>query len=274
MDLTIYVDGGARGNPGPAGAGVVIQTSAGQPVHEAAYFLGSQTNNFAEYVALIRALERAARTGPKSVTIHSDSELLVRQITGDYQVRAANLRPLFEQVQVLLLKLPRWQIRHVRREQNRRADELANLAMDEGRDVIVFDADGAAASTTAQPGVAAAQPAPAAACAPQPARQRAPSSKGTGRLTIQLAAATPPSPDACPSAAAHGVTRVIGQTLPEGLCTYAAQAILPTVVAMLSTDPAEMRGIPTLTVRCSKRGCGAVFTLTAVLDENGASERT
>lgn len=272
MELTIYVDGGARGNPGPAGAGVVILTATGEPVHEAAYFLGSQTNNFAEYVALIRALERAARTGPKSITIHSDSELLVRQITGDYQVKAANLRPLFEQVQVLLLKVPRWQIRHVRREQNRRADELANLAMDEKRDVIVFDVDGAA-SSAASPSSVAAEPAPVAELPPEREPWRAEAPERKGRLTIQLVPVTPPSPNACPSASAQGVTRLIDATLPEGLCTYAAQAILPTVIAMLGTDPAEMRGIPTLTVRCSKRGCGAVFTMTAVMDENGASQR-
>ncbi len=271
MELVVHVDGGARGNPGPAGAGVVVRTVAGEAIHEAGYFLGSQTNNVAEYVALIRALERIGSVPATSVTIHSDSELLVRQLTGDYQVKAPNLKVLYEQVQRLLLRLPRWQIRHVRREQNRRADELANLAMDEKRDVIIVDADRAA-----KPAAPAVLPAaPQDEDQPPPPRPKSPSNpvitSGGGKLSIQLSVATPPGKGGCEAEAHQQGARVIGATLPQGLCVFAASAILPTVIAMLSTDAGEMRAIPTLTVRCSKQGCGAVFTLTPVVDENGSA---
>ena len=91
MGLIIHVDGGSRGNPGPAGAGVVIADEDGALIHEAGYFLGRQTNNSAEYHACIRALQRAARCGEQPVRVCSDSELLVRQITGAYQVKSPTL---------------------------------------------------------------------------------------------------------------------------------------------------------------------------------------
>ena len=141
MDLIVHIDGGARGNPGPAGAGVIIQDESGSLVHEAGYFLGRQTNNAAEYHALLRGLQRTAACAPDRVTIYSDSELLVRQITGEYRVKSPLLAKLFEQAQLLLVQIGRWSIRHVRREQNRRADELANMAMDQERDVIVLDTE-------------------------------------------------------------------------------------------------------------------------------------
>ena len=141
MSLVIHIDGGARGNPGPAGAGVVIRTEDGRPIHEAGYFLGTQTNNAAEYLALIRALQRVSRYDPQPIAICSDSELLVRQLTGQYRVKNPGLQQLFHEVQVLLLRVSCWTMKHVRREHNRRADELANLAMDRMADIVAFDAD-------------------------------------------------------------------------------------------------------------------------------------
>lgn len=140
MGLILEVDGGSRGNPGPAGAGVVIRTEDGRTLYEAGFFLGPLTNNAAEYHALIRALRRAADCGEQPLTIRSDSELLVRQITGEYRVKSASLAELYEQVQRLLLRIACWSIVHVPRAQNRRADELANLAMDRERDVVIADA--------------------------------------------------------------------------------------------------------------------------------------
>lgn len=135
--LLINVDGGSRGNPGPAAAGVVLRDAdTNRPVFEAGYALPRMTNNVAEYHGLIRALRAAAERKPDEVHIDADSELMVRQILGEYRVRSPDLQPLFEQAQLLLLQLGNWSIRHVPRAMNARADELANLAMDSGRDVF------------------------------------------------------------------------------------------------------------------------------------------
>lgn len=272
LDLVIHVDGGARGNPGPAGAGVMIRVAEGPAIFEAGYFLGRQTNNFAEYVALIRGLERATQLGAASVLVRSDSELLVRQMTGDYQVKAPALRTLHLQAQTLLLRLPRWSIEHVRREHNQRADELANLAMDQGRDVIVLDASGAAPPPAPIP--AAAEPAlpktpkiDARRGATHGNGQTAdpPATRPAALAEVRLTVATRPSPKHCAVAEHMGAEMLVGRALPAGLCTYAAHAVLPTVIAILGTDADELRGVPTMTVRCSKPGCGAVFNLTPVL---------
>ncbi len=136
MNLIIHFDGGSRGNPGPASAGIVIRdTDTDKPVHEAGYFLGRCTNNVAEYQGLIRSLEQAEALGGNHLDIHSDSELLVRQITGQYRVKSPDLKPLYERAIKLLGGFDGWKIRHVRREKNQRADELANLAMDHQADV-------------------------------------------------------------------------------------------------------------------------------------------
>src|ERR1043165_6720682 len=139
MKLIVNIDGGARGNPGPAGAGVVIHETGHGALFEAGYFLGEMTNNMAEYTGLVRALEALAAWPEADVTICSDSELMVRQITGEYRVRNATLLGLYQQAQKLLLRRDQWRIRHVPREENRRADELANMAMDAGDDVVAID---------------------------------------------------------------------------------------------------------------------------------------
>ena len=138
----MHIDGGARGNPGPAGAGVVIKDDSGRRLHEVGYFLGRHTNNAAEYQALILGLKRAVRLADPVVLVYSDSELLVHQITGRYRVKSPNLISYVEQAQSLLLKFENWSIHHVRREQNHRADQLANIAMDRAADAVEFDVDG------------------------------------------------------------------------------------------------------------------------------------
>jgi ribonuclease HI len=141
VKLTIHFDGGSRGNPGPASAGVVItETDTAKPLHEAGYFLGKCTNNVAEYHGLIHSLEQAGVLGGTTLEIHSDSELLVRQVTGQYRVKSPDLKPLHQRAVTLLNQFDGWKIRHVRREQNQRADELANLAMDHRADVTASDA--------------------------------------------------------------------------------------------------------------------------------------
>ncbi len=270
MELTIHVDGGARGNPGPAGAGVVIRDQDGGLIHEAGYFLGRQTNNSAEYHALIHALRRVQSCGAERITVHSDSELLVRQITGEYEVKSPRLAELHEQVQFLLLKVPRWTVRHVRREANTRADKLANLAMDEKHDVIVFDVDGTGvgrpapldARGTVEPESVEAEELPVEVAAPGPA----------GR-TVRVNVATMPDAGCCPAGGLADEAFTVATTLPPGLCVHAAHAILPTLLAMLNTDAREFAAVPTLTVRCGRTGCGAVFQLSPVRGPNGASRK-
>ena len=130
--LIAHSDGGARGNPGPAGYGVVIKNESGQNVAALSEYLGHQTNNFAEYQGLIAALEYALQHGPKALKVISDSELLVRQIKGIYRVKNATLQDLHGRAKDLIARLDWFSIGHALREQNQDADRLANEAMDRG----------------------------------------------------------------------------------------------------------------------------------------------
>jgi ribonuclease HI len=129
--LRLYTDGAARGNPGPSGAGAVLLGPEGQVVAKLGKFLGVQTNNHAEYSALLLGLQHAKSLGAKELEVFSDSELLVRQLTGRYQVRSATLRPLYEEAQRLLGEFPKATVAHVPREENTAADEMSNRAIDE-----------------------------------------------------------------------------------------------------------------------------------------------
>jgi ribonuclease HI len=131
--LILRTDGGSRGNPGPAGAGVVIENTAGKVLAQGRAFLGQMTNNQAEYHALMRGLQAVARYQPVAVQVLLDSELVVHQMNGRYQVKDARLRPLYEQARQLAAALPEISFAHVPRSQNHRADALANEAMDAGR---------------------------------------------------------------------------------------------------------------------------------------------
>ena len=130
--LIAHTDGGARGNPGPAGYGVVIHDAAGNKVAALSQYLGQQTNNFAEYQALIAALEYAVEHGPKALRVISDSELMVRQMKGIYKVKEPTLRDLHSRASDLVKQLDWFQIEHVLRGHNAEADQLANQAMDKG----------------------------------------------------------------------------------------------------------------------------------------------
>jgi ribonuclease HI len=255
------VDGGSRGNPGLAGAGVVICEDGGQLLFEAGYFLGRQTNNSAEYHALIRALERAGQCPPQPVIVHSDSELLVRQITGRYRVKSALLAPLVHQVQMNLLRIGHWSIRHVRRDQNVRADQLANLAMDRQCDVILFD--------VAAGGRVAAQPAPPRAVQPVPQTADEGPTLLTGKPAVRVTVSRAPATAACPADLGELGAFTVQATLPVGLCVHAAHALLPTLLGILNTDADEFAAVPTLTVRCGRPGCHAEFRLSPVRSPNG-----
>lgn len=130
--LIAYSDGGARGNPGPAGYGVVIKDNAGNKVAALSQYLGHQTNNFAEYQGLIAALEYAVHHGPKALKLISDSELMVRQVKGIYKVKNETLQDLHARAKQLITKLDWFSIDHALREHNQEADRLANEAMDKG----------------------------------------------------------------------------------------------------------------------------------------------
>lgn len=127
--MTIYTDGAARGNPGPAAFAYVLQRDGHEDI-EAKGKLGDTTNNVAEYTALIRALEHARELGAKRVHVHSDSELMVRQMQGKYKVRNEGLLPLFEQARELTRSIDKVTFEHVRREANSQADRLCNEALD------------------------------------------------------------------------------------------------------------------------------------------------
>lgn len=276
MQLTINIDGGSRGNPGPAGAGVVVRDERGRALFEGGFFLGELTNNGAEYNALLHALRIAAGWPDAELVILSDSELLVRQITGEYRVRSADLAPLFDQAQRQLLRRGQWQIRHVRREHNARADELANRAMDAGADVIVSDAR--------PPGGAKSPPAPAspaegARTARQTGQSRDTTVGGNGRRPSQPARSAgadeppgagrvvmarctmPASATACPAGCARDQVFAFGDGPPADLCLDALAAMLNTVLALRDAPLGEDESVPALTIRCFRPGCGCVFEL-------------
>ena len=130
MKLTVHVDGGARGNPGPAAIGVVVSDSDGEVVDEVAERIGVATNNVAEYRALLRGLERARDLGADEISIVNDSELVARQLTGAYKVKHPAMKPLYEQAVAALRGFRRWSVTSVPRAQNARADALVNEALD------------------------------------------------------------------------------------------------------------------------------------------------
>jgi len=129
--LRVFCDGAARGNPGPAGAGAVLYTPDGRLVERLGRYLGRQTNNHAEYQGLILGLERALELGAREVEVYADSELMVRQLLGEYRVRAEGLLPLWRRARELLARFDRARIAHVPRERNAEADEMSNRAIDE-----------------------------------------------------------------------------------------------------------------------------------------------
>jgi ribonuclease HI len=164
--LIAHSDGGARGNPGPAGYGVVIQDESGRKVATLSEYLGHQTNNFAEYQGLIAALEYALQHGPKALKLISDSELLVRQIKGIYKVKNATLKDLHTRAKELIAQLDWFSIGHALREHNQEADRLANEAMDKGMGRSVARGDAVPGGGKDRVGASPARPSPTVAWGP------------------------------------------------------------------------------------------------------------
>jgi probable phosphoglycerate mutase len=130
--ISAHCDGGARGNPGPAGYGALIQGPDGSVIAELSEFLGFKTNNFAEYSGLLGCLQYALDHGHRRLRLVSDSELMVKQIQGKYQVKSPDLKPLYDEAKRRIAKLDGFEIRHALRHKNKDADRLANEAMDRG----------------------------------------------------------------------------------------------------------------------------------------------
>jgi probable phosphoglycerate mutase len=172
-EIIAHIDGGSRGNPGPAAYGIAIETAQGQPVTAFGKYIGQTTNNVAEYQGLLAALEYSLNHGHPRLRVLTDSELMAHQINGRYKVRSPDLKPLFDKAKGLISRLESFSIRHVYREQNREADRLANEAMDDA-------ASGRTPRSPAPPTPATSAPAP---LAPAP---RAPSP--------QAPKAAPPKP--------------------------------------------------------------------------------
>jgi ribonuclease HI len=186
--LIAHSDGGARGNPGPAGYGVVIQDQSGRKVAALSEYLGHQTNNFAEYQGLIAALEYAIQHGPKALKLISDSELLVRQIKGIYKVKNATLQDLHGRAKELIAQLEWFSIGHALREQNQDADRLANEAMDKGMGRVASSASVA----------------------------RAPLRPAQGELSPANLPATSQPPQEFEGIVRNGTVQLVNGTLPEG----------------------------------------------------------
>ena len=130
MKQTVHVDGGARGNPGPAAIAAVVSDADGEILHEASETIGRATNNVAEYRALLLGIDRGLLLGATELDLVGDSELIVKQVQGKYKVKDAGLKPLHAEVRSKLAGVGSWSIRHVRREHNAEADRLVNEALD------------------------------------------------------------------------------------------------------------------------------------------------
>jgi ribonuclease HI len=133
--ITLQFDGGSRGNPGPAGIGVVVRAADSTPLVTLGRFIGTATNNVAEYKALITALEEALKLGAQKIIIRGDSELIIKQMRGEYRVKHPDMKMLYDEAQALLSEFREHRIEHNLRHKNELADKLANLAMDRRKDV-------------------------------------------------------------------------------------------------------------------------------------------
>ncbi len=252
MKLTIHIDGGARGNPGPAGAGVIIRDEDGRSRFEAGFYLGRKTNNAAEYTALVKALEAAQAAAADELVIFSDSELLVRQINGEYRVKSQSLRGLFDIAFDRLRGFKKWSISHVRREANEDADEMANRAMDAGEDVCFVD-DLQGESTPDRVGRRAEKPGDESRTGQS--RHKAQSHNvAESRRVVQVRCVKPPGKRSCPARCDRDTVFTFEDTVPPGVCLGVAGAMLEAVSVAGKSKKA-------IKVQCPHAGCGAVFEI-------------
>ncbi len=232
MKLRISIDGGSRGNPGPAACGVAIDrlTDAGiEPIMQAGFFLGRLTNNVAEYHGLLKALEYADKLKPDEIEIVSDSQLMVMQITGQYKVKAPQLKPLVEQAREQLRPFGKWSIRHVYREANTRADQLANLAMDKKRDVwLIQDGKPVAANTDHDRVVKNDHASPKSSSltgTPASSQRQSPADESSAPRKVLVEYLNDP-PMQCPVTVAQEHHFAFTEVTPPGMCIHAAKSVL------------------------------------------------
>jgi len=242
-EVELYVDGGSRGNPGPAACAFVLKDSGGRVIEKKGFFLGKTTNNVAEYTGLIQGLRVVREKGIKELRIFSDSELMVRQIIGEYRVKSGDLQKLFQDVQRLLLSLDRWQIKHVRREFNADADRLVNETLDAGGEPAESESFFEPARTEEK----------------KPAARSAQSCTESPRGLVEVISGS--NEGKCPVNMQKGQCFVFTEFVPAGLCLYAVQALLPTIIAMQRDEdfPNER-----MTVKCNHPGCNAQFKLSLI----------
>lgn len=249
MTWTAYIDGGARGNPGPAAAGIHIVDQSEQPVFSAGIFLGHKTNNEAEYAGLLIALDALLASGIHDVIVYSDSELLVRQMTGQYRVKAPHLKSLYEEANARVKDVGKVRFQHVPRERNRQADALVNQAIDAVADVIVADTLGVN-ERIVRPQVAA---------SPKP--QRTPQSVQPAGPGILVTVVKGPRAGICPAKTKAGQTFRFTNVTPAGMCVEACSAVVDSVVALASACDVHSADLEPMTITCSRPDCGAVFQL-------------
>ena len=130
-EAVLWTDGAARGNPGPAGIGAVLKSASGEVLYSGCEYLGHTTNNVAEYKAVLLGLAGALAQGVRSIEVRADSELLIKQLRGEYRVKSAGLKPLYEEARKLLARFASVKLTHIRRELNGEADRLANQGIDQ-----------------------------------------------------------------------------------------------------------------------------------------------
>ena len=241
MSWTASIDGGSRGNPGPAGAGVHIRDEAGAVVFAGGFFLGRMTNNQAEYRSLLAALDLLHRAGAGAIEIVSDSELMVRQINGSYRVKSAGLKPLFDKARHRLKDFEGWEMRHVRREQNAQADRLANQAMDARTHVTVTDRLGLAPPA-------------------RPARPPSSAPAGlAGSPVVEVVVTRGPGRHRCPGGIRRGQSFLFTDVAATGLCVDACSAVIDAVMALREAGRDGAADDAAMTPRCPRADCGAVF---------------
>ena len=216
------------------------------------------TNNMAEYSGLLAGLDAALRARAREVVVFADSELVVRQLNGDYRVKNARLRGLFDAALVKLRTFERWTIKHIPREQNHRADELANAAMDAGADVVVIDAIPVPAKTEwPRKGGAAGKPPADQGGAQHTTLKVAPSSQpGAAVMAVIARCAKAADPGVCPAPCAVGSEFVFDRTVPAGLCLGMAGQVLRAVEAVAKSRKR-------VKVFCPHDGCGACLEVRA-----------
>ncbi len=226
-ELELYIDGGSRGNPGPAACAYILRTPDGKIIKSEGIYLGESTNNIAEYSGLLRGLESARDLNVRELNIFSDSELLVKQLIGEYRIRNIELQRLLEQIQRLLLLFDRWQIRHISREKNKEADRLVNVTLNREQ---------------TKP--------PKTSLETEETRN-----KVTEEVRVLVEVVKPPNQAVCQANLQKGMCFVFTKLTPPGFCTYALQSILPEIFKLQQSNTDQVK------VKCWKPGCNAEFRL-------------